>query len=364
MRNSIYWVIAALLLVISNPILAMKPNYRLTAFTCSETINIADEIHKRFGNNASLAEWDTIKYNFGNDLIDFYHSIGLKDSCCALVSMHGERFYSGTTRHYYIQRCDGGLPYPGFLAHDQVSSLYIGSWYGLNMNILVIIPDDTVRFRLTPDLHFETENLPIVIKDLFGSNAFIADWNKIKAQYQNNLSAFYMAIGLKDSSCALVSVGGQEFWSGTPRHYYIQRCDAGLPYPGFLAHDQIGSLYLGSWYGLKMNVLVDPSILTAITSDQNLRPNGFYLEQNYPNPFNPSTLISFHVPHLMNVEINIYDIKGMLIRELINESKSSGSYSVEWNGKDKNNNMVSSGTYFYQLNTGEFSQTKKMILLK
>ncbi|MDR3667297.1 MAG: T9SS type A sorting domain-containing protein [Ignavibacteriaceae bacterium] len=367
MKNSIYWFISALFLIISLSVKA-QTNYRLTPNVCPET-SVLNEIHIRFGSSASLADWDSIKIKFGADLDNFYNSIGLKDSGCAIVQCGGQEFYNSTIRHYYIQRCDGGLPYPSFLAHDQVGCLYLGSWYDLNMNILAKTINDNEKFRLTPDLHSETENLPLVIHNLFGNTSILANWDQIKIKYGNNLSSFYLAIGLKDSGCAIVQVSGQEFYNGSNRHFYIQRCDAGLPYPSFLAHDQIGSLYLGSWYGLNMNLLADSTLIPipfvqGISTDNNQKPSYFNLEQNYPNPFNPNTIISFHVPHMMNVKISIYDLKGMLIRELINESKSRGSYSIEWNGKDKNNNSVSSGTYFYQLNTGELNQTKKMILLK
>jgi hypothetical protein len=90
----------------------------------------------------------------------------------------------------------------------------------------------------------------------------------------------------------------------------------------------------------------------------------FKLNQNYPNPFNPSTTISYTVSGSENIRINIYDSNGALIRNLLNEEQSTGNYSVIWNGTDNNGLKISSGTYFYQVIAGEFTEAKKMILLK
>jgi len=93
-------------------------------------------------------------------------------------------------------------------------------------------------------------------------------------------------------------------------------------------------------------------------------PANFELLQNYPNPFNPTTAIQFAIPKPSNVRINIYDIMGRLVKELINEQKNTGIYSIIWNGKDKSGSSLASGTYFYNIQAGSFIQTKKMILLK
>jgi hypothetical protein len=87
--------------------------------------------------------------------------------------------------------------------------------------------------------------------------------------------------------------------------------------------------------------------------------NEFRLEQNYPNPFNPSTVISYRLPVTSNVILKVYDVLGNEIATLFNEEKPAGEYEVEFNAHG-----LPSGIYFYQLKTGEFIQTKKMILLK
>jgi len=91
-----------------------------------------------------------------------------------------------------------------------------------------------------------------------------------------------------------------------------------------------------------------------------------YLHQNYPNPFNPETTISFSVAHAhSSVELVIYNIKGQKVKSFNSaQEDSSGKYSITWNGKDENNEPVSSGIYFYKLKTDNFEKTRKMILMK
>jgi len=88
-------------------------------------------------------------------------------------------------------------------------------------------------------------------------------------------------------------------------------------------------------------------------------PNKFVLMQNYPNPFNPSTVLSFQLPVAGFVSLKIFDISGREISSLVNEVKDAGYYSVTFDAKS-----LSSGTYFYKLNTDNFSEVKKMVVVK
>ena len=100
---------------------------------------------------------------------------------------------------------------------------------------------------------------------------------------------------------------------------------------------------------------------------RNKLPKSFSLSQNFPNPFNPSTSISFNVPEGIkphNITMKIYDLRGRLIRTLIDRNFAPGSYTVNWEGKDDRGQKVSSGVYFYRLTSTDFSQTRKMVLMK
>jgi hypothetical protein len=93
-------------------------------------------------------------------------------------------------------------------------------------------------------------------------------------------------------------------------------------------------------------------------------PAEFKLSRNYPNPFNPTTNISFQLPENSKVTIAVYDILGNRVRTLVNENKAAGYYTVQWNGLNDNGMSLSSGTYFYQIQAGQYISTKKMLLIK
>ncbi len=89
------------------------------------------------------------------------------------------------------------------------------------------------------------------------------------------------------------------------------------------------------------------------------------LYQNSPNPFNPSTRIEFYLPERGEVTLDIYDVAGNRISRLVDrEVRSQGLHSIEWNGRDINGRAVSSGVYFYRLNSGKNGFSKKMVLLR
>ena len=92
-------------------------------------------------------------------------------------------------------------------------------------------------------------------------------------------------------------------------------------------------------------------------------PSKFKLEQNYPNPFNPSTKIRFDIPHIsgnQNIVLTIYDITGKEVSRPVNQSLSPGTYEMQW----PEGSGISSGIYFYRLNYSNYSETKKMVMIK
>lgn len=93
--------------------------------------------------------------------------------------------------------------------------------------------------------------------------------------------------------------------------------------------------------------------------DPNAIPTVYELKQNFPNPFNPETKINFAIPKQGFVSLKIYDITGRLIAQLVNEMKAPGFYAVDFNGVN-----MASGVYFYKLEANEFSDVKRMMLIK
>lgn len=88
------------------------------------------------------------------------------------------------------------------------------------------------------------------------------------------------------------------------------------------------------------------------------------LDQNYPNPFNPTTTISFFIKENAEVRLDVYDARGSLVRTLVNERQRMGAHRAIWNGKNNAGQDTASGVYFYRLTAGDFTSTKKMVLLK
>ena len=97
----------------------------------------------------------------------------------------------------------------------------------------------------------------------------------------------------------------------------------------------------------------------AIENDLNLKPETFKLYANYPNPFNPSTVISYHIPVISDVELSIYNLLGQKVKMLVSEKQSAGHHTFEWDAGE-----FASGVYFYRIEAGEFQDVKKMILLR
>jgi len=97
-------------------------------------------------------------------------------------------------------------------------------------------------------------------------------------------------------------------------------------------------------------------------------PATFALHQNFPNPFNPDTRIRFDIPKLSEdgvlVTIKIYNIKGELVRTVLNEKRAAGSHSILWDGKNDLGQPPSSGAYFYTITAGSFKESKRMIMVK
>jgi Tol biopolymer transport system component len=103
---------------------------------------------------------------------------------------------------------------------------------------------------------------------------------------------------------------------------------------------------------------------TSDVGDDDPVPSTFQLSQNYPNPFNPGTNIAFTIKQSGHVSIDVYNLAGQKVRNLTSANYAAGEHVVTWDGTDSKGSMVSSGVYFYKMETGEFSETRKMVVLK
>jgi hypothetical protein len=122
----------------------------------------------------------------------------------------------------------------------------------------------------------------------------------------------------------------------------------GKAYPVWIRSDLFGRDVMMS--------IIDESTLN-VKDDEIV--SGYFLYQNYPNPFNPTTIIKYSISERSLVSLKVYDVIGKEVATLVNEEKSAGNYEVEFYGKN-----LTSGIYFYKLDAGSFTQTKKMILMR
>jgi hypothetical protein len=149
--------------------------------------------------------------------------------------------------------------------------------------------------------------------------------------------------------CSLSEVGQRPWYidpgNSIPESIYMNISDnSGSHCP---AIDSLGSNY-------------PDSIFTVIEENSdNFLPYNYRLHQNYPNPFNPRTIINYELPITNYVDLSIYNLLGQKVATLVNERKQGGYYQVEWDAS-----QYSSGIYYYYLNTGNFQDVKKMILVK
>ena len=153
-------------------------------------------------------------------------------------------------------------------------------------------------------------------------------------------------------------VNGNLQWS---KNYYVSDISEDFIYDVKL--DQENNIYVtGISSGINSAfdfATIKYSQTTEIIQISNNIPDGFFLNQNYPNPFNPSTNLEFEISKSGFVTLKVFDLLGNEVKILVNEIKPAGSYSVKFDGSS-----LSSGIYFYSLTAGNFTDRKKMILLK
>jgi hypothetical protein len=109
---------------------------------------------------------------------------------------------------------------------------------------------------------------------------------------------------------------------------------------------------------------VELTLASVIQGNSDILPEKLELYNNHPNPFNNETLIRFSLPGQEFITLQIFNIKGQLVRDLVNNNLPGGQHSVRWNGKDNDGRIVASGTYLYQLKSSDKKISKRLMLIK
>jgi hypothetical protein len=194
--------------------------------------------------------------------------------------------------------------------------------------------------------------------DLFIFTANVSDERTIKLNWEtkneNNSYKFNVERKTSMTNWETISSVKASVLSNSPKHYSFE--------------DQ--KLQSDS-YQYRIRIINNDSTFeySKIVESKIILPNDFELSQNYPNPFNPSTKINYTLPFDSNVILEVFNIEGVKITQLVNEEKSAGYYSVDFNSNSINRS-ISSGVYFYRIiasnkvGGASFSLVKKMNLIK
>jgi flagellar hook assembly protein FlgD len=104
--------------------------------------------------------------------------------------------------------------------------------------------------------------------------------------------------------------------------------------------------------------------VTSVEGGSPILPVAYSLQQNYPNPFNPTTTIEYRLGRSGDVTLEVFNALGQRVLDLALGHQAAGPHRVSWDGRDRTGQYLPSGVYFYRLSTGDFEQTKKMVLMK
>lgn len=202
---------------------------------------------------------------------------------------------------------------------------------------------------------FPTGGADVYQVDLNGNNSVFQDQLTMVVDLaidplDNKLLALQYAEfsgGFQNNSGALFII------TGTSVDTIIQ----GLNFPTGMVFNQSGELFISLFFDGE--ILKVTGIPVSVEDKTNSVLQEFKLYQNYPNPFNPSTIIGYQLPVSGNVNLKVYDLLGREVATLVNEYKPVGNYEVEFDAS-----ALTSGLYFYKLQSGLFIETKKMLLLR
>jgi len=262
----------------------------------------------------------------------------------------------------------GDLPDNGHFLAYRNGKMYLGAEMGIVNRPVHVSTDDGLNWSSIDNLQgsyiYQNSNAIYVVGDsIFKSTDDSSTWSVIHCN-AHSLSLWVSGDTLVQSMAggngsAFYSIDGGDTWNafneGLPQGNPSAEIRNIISFSGnFLAGVRGNPLFTSSGvYARPIDFTT-----TGVQKETEILEN-YHLSQNYPNPFNPSTKISWQSPVSSHQTLKVYDILGNEVATLVNEYKSAGKYEVEFNGEE-----LPSGVYFYQLRTGSFVETKKMLLLR
>ena len=192
------------------------------------------------------------------------------------------------------------------------------------------------------------ENIPVSSNKIF---FVITNWE----QYTIENPWFYLVVAKSAEEDVLITNTGETASYSTTLNMEMQ--------PDWNLEDLHAVAIIQDWDSLEILQAAQVNLISTGVNDPVI-PSEISLHQNYPNPFNPTTTINYSLKENSKVSLNIYNIKGQKVKQLINDQVSAGQHTIIWNGLDDEGKSVNSSVYFYKLKADNFEQTRKMILMK
>jgi photosystem II stability/assembly factor-like uncharacterized protein len=235
------------------------------------------------------------------------------------------------------------------------------NWTDISAGLPVRYVTDVVTDKRAPNIAYVTLsgfNMDERNTHVFRTTNYGANWVNITGNLLN-VPANSLIIDYNKDSTLFVGTDAGVYYTTRLGASWAQ-LGTGLPNaPVFdLIYHQASFKLIAATHGRSM-FEVDISNLPSGINNNSQTASNFVLKQNYPNPFNPETNITFELKQKAYVTLKVFDLSGKEVAKLVDGTKTSGSYNVKFNGAN-----LSSGVYFYKLESGEYSEVKKMSLIK
>src|SRR3989339_831769 len=357
-------------LIYYNKLNSPLPSYKIQCIAIDSTNCIW------IGTDTGLSRFDGKTWNIYNKAnglisnsitsisIDVNNNVWIIDSCISK--------YDGNRWHHYNDKIYGNIP--AVSKHLVIDSN--GNKWLIN-NFYSLVKFDGNGFTEKAKLYIDKKNNKLIASSIY---RVIGDsWNFYYNLHRLVDSSNYEIIGQRENYGLLTALAFEDTtnWYGI---YYYGLVKAMAPSGSQVignfsfVNDILIDKYSNKWINYGGGIAVyneNGVILTDVKNSLSSFPNDFVLSQNFPNPFNPETTISYTIPvetrhasTLQHVILKVYDLLGREVATLVDEYKQAGAYKVTFNVKTPYMASLPSGVYFYQLRSGNFFETKKMLLLK
>ena len=289
-----------------------------------------------FNNNGTVSGAALITDRWGNAASAYFFD-GVNDNI-KVLSSSSLNFQNSVTINFWMK--------VGEFYDREAYPLSHGNWEN---RWKISITNKNIRWTVKTntgikDLDSETE----LVKNNLYNVTVLYDGNDYEIYINGELDAFTSLSGLIMTTPIDLMIG--QVLPGNTQYNFKGVLDDIRIYNYALPYSSIQSLY---------------DFITDVKDEKEVSlPKNFGLTQNYPNPFNGQTNIEFQISSLSNVKIQIFNILGQKIKTLLDEEKSPGYYTIIWDSKNDFGDSMNSGIYFIKFNSGKFTETKKMTLLK